>query len=71
MMPQLIIFEPLSECAVIGVFAAWATSYLFKFEPLVFYLIHLLLWFICDWILLSVIQVLLSLLYYYIHFLYL
>ncbi|CAH0561897.1 unnamed protein product [Brassicogethes aeneus] len=56
MVPLLILLEPLSECMVIGFFAAWSTSYLFKFEPLVFYLVHILLWFMCDWILLSIVQ---------------
>lgn len=57
MLPTLIIIEPLSECMVIGGCAAWAVRVLFQWEPLVFYLIHILLWFMCDWVLLSVVQV--------------
>ncbi|KAF7287009.1 ceramide glucosyltransferase [Rhynchophorus ferrugineus] len=56
MVPQVILLEPLSECMVIGACAAWAASLLFKWEPLVFYLIHILVWFMCDWILLSIVQ---------------
>ncbi|XP_030756030.1 ceramide glucosyltransferase [Sitophilus oryzae] len=56
MLPLVIVFEPLSECMVIGACAGWAASLLFKAEPLVFYLIHTLVWFMCDWILLSIVQ---------------
>ncbi|CAH1153561.1 unnamed protein product [Phaedon cochleariae] len=56
MLPTVILFEPLSECMVIGGCAAWAASLLFHWEPLVFYLVHILAWFLCDWILLSTVQ---------------
>ncbi|CAG9759458.1 unnamed protein product [Ceutorhynchus assimilis] len=56
MLPLVIIFEPLTECMVIGIFAGWATSVLFKWEFLTVYMIHILVWFICDWILLSIVQ---------------
>ncbi|XP_045482619.1 ceramide glucosyltransferase-B [Harmonia axyridis] len=56
MVPLVIIFEPLSECMVIGALAAWASSVLFQWDSLAFYLIHVLLWFICDWILLTTVQ---------------
>ncbi|XP_046405727.1 ceramide glucosyltransferase [Ischnura elegans] len=56
MLPRMIIFEPLSECMVIGGFASWAVSFLFNWDPLVVYLVHILSWFLCDWILLSIIQ---------------
>ncbi|KAH1023474.1 hypothetical protein HUJ04_012674 [Dendroctonus ponderosae] len=56
MLPLVIVFEPLSECMVIGACAGWATSLLFRWEPLVFYLIHILVWFLCDWLLLSIVQ---------------
>lgn len=57
MLPHIIIFEPLSECMVIGGCAAWAVRELFKWDALAFYLIHILAWFMCDWILLSIVQV--------------
>ncbi|XP_050314068.1 ceramide glucosyltransferase [Anthonomus grandis grandis] len=56
MLPLVIVFEPLTECMVIGACAAWATSLLFRWEPVVFYLIHILVWLMCDWILLSIVQ---------------
>ncbi|KAG5878023.1 hypothetical protein JTB14_014264 [Gonioctena quinquepunctata] len=56
MLPTVIILEPLSECMVIGACAAWAASLLFHWEPIVFYLIHILVWFLCDWLLLSIVQ---------------
>lgn len=56
MLPHIIIFEPLSECMVIGGCAAWAVWTLFKWDALAFYLIHILAWFMCDWILLSIVQ---------------
>ncbi|KAJ8928527.1 hypothetical protein NQ314_018903 [Rhamnusium bicolor] len=56
MLPPVIILEPLTECMVIGACAAWASSLLFLWEPLAFYLIHILVWFLCDWILLSIVQ---------------
>lgn len=57
MLPTVIILEPLSECMVIGACAAWAVRFLFGWEPLVFYLVHILAWFLCDWMLLSIVQV--------------
>ena len=57
MVPHTILLEPLSECMVIGACASWAVSFLFKWDPLVFYLVHILVWFMLDWILLSIIQV--------------
>lgn len=56
MLPCVIILEPLSECLVIGAFAAWSVTVLFQWDSLVFYLVHILLWFMCDWILLCIVQ---------------
>lgn len=56
MLPPVIIFEPLSECMVLGGCAAWAVNVLFQWEPLVFYLVHILVWLLCDWTLLCVVQ---------------
>ncbi|CAG2053890.1 unnamed protein product, partial [Timema podura] len=56
MVPFTIILEPLSECMVLGAFASWAVSFLFNWDPLSFYLVHILMWFICDWILISIVQ---------------
>lgn len=46
-----------SECMVLGCLAAWAVNVLFQWDALPFYLVHILVWFLSDWILLSVVQV--------------
>ncbi|XP_037045557.1 ceramide glucosyltransferase isoform X2 [Bradysia coprophila] len=56
MVPTMILLEPLSECMIVGVFASWAVNVLFHWDSLVFYLVHILLWFLSDWILLSIVQ---------------
>lgn len=56
MLPHLILLEPLSECMLLGALVAWATSFLFQWDAFAVYLLHLLLWFLLDWMLLSVIQ---------------
>ena len=56
MLPTTIVLEPLSECLVLGGFASWAASVLFEWDSLVFYLVHILLWFMFDWTLLCVVQ---------------
>lgn len=64
MIPLTTITEPLSECVLLGAATAWATHFLFGWDPLVFFLVHLLVWFLCDFILLRIIQVFLSLVLY-------
>ena len=56
MCPHLLLFEPLSECMVIGATGAWAAFYLFRCAPISFFLIHVLVWFLMDWALLHVVQ---------------
>lgn len=56
MLPHLILLEPLSECMLLGALVAWATSFLFQWDAFAVYLLHLLLWFLLDWMLLSIIQ---------------
>lgn len=56
MLPTTILFEPLSECFVIGTFTAWSVNLLFKWDPLVFFVIHILCWCLSDWLLLSIVQ---------------
>ncbi|XP_053968005.1 ceramide glucosyltransferase-B-like [Anastrepha ludens] len=56
MVPTTILLEPLSECMVLGALASWSASLLFNWDPLVFYLVHILAWFLSDWILLSIVQ---------------
>lgn len=57
MVPTTILLEPLAECMIVGAFASWSVSFLFGWDSLVFYLIHILMWFLSDWILLSIVQV--------------
>lgn len=56
MVPSTIIFEPVSECMLLGALAAWSIYWLFEWDPLAVGLLHILAWFILDWILLSVVQ---------------
>jgi len=59
MVPHTIVLEPLSECLILGACAAWAASTLSggSIDPYAFYMIHVLVWFLLDWILLNVMQV--------------
>jgi len=54
--PMTIVFEPISECMLLGVLAAWSTSFLFRWDPIAVFLIHVLVWFICDWVLIHIVQ---------------
>ncbi|XP_051167105.1 ceramide glucosyltransferase [Leptopilina boulardi] len=56
MLPLTIVLEPLSECLVLGACTSWAASVLFEWDSLVFYLVHILLWFMFDWTMLCVVQ---------------
>lgn len=56
MMPGTVLLEPLSECVPLGAGAAWAASRLFGAEPLPFFLVHALAWFLSDWLLLRTVQ---------------
>lgn len=56
MVPFTLVGEPLSECLILGACASWAVSFLFQIDPAVFYLVHILAWFLFDAILLSIIQ---------------
>jgi len=56
MVPHTIILEPLSECMLSGALAAGSAYILFRVDPVCFYLVHILAWFICDWILIHIVQ---------------
>ena len=49
-----------SECMVLGCLASWAVNILFQWDALPFYLVHILVWFLSDWIMLSVVQVIID-----------
>ncbi|XP_063542537.1 ceramide glucosyltransferase [Cydia strobilella] len=56
MVPTTTLMEPLSECLPLGAGAAWASGQLFGAEPLPFFLVHILLWFLSDWLMLRTVQ---------------
>ena len=49
-------FEPIQECFVLGLASSWAVSFLFGWNALVFFLIHVLAWFLADYMLLNIVQ---------------
>lgn len=57
MVPLLTLFEPFSECLVLGAVASWALGTLTQLDPFAVYLFHVLLWFLLDYTLLNIIQV--------------
>lgn len=57
MIPLTILGEPFTECMLLGVCAAVSCKVVFDFDPIVVFLIHLLIWCIMDWLLLRSIQV--------------
>lgn len=56
MAPHTIILEPLSECLILGAFTSWAVYVILLWDPVVFYLVHTLIWFLLDYTLLSIVQ---------------
>lgn len=56
MVPHTILLEPISECLVLGVCAAWATHTLLGWEPAAVLATHALVWFLLDWLLLCAAQ---------------
>lgn len=48
--------EPLQECFAIGLGASFAVNYLFNWNSLVFFMIHVLCWFLSDYTLLTTAQ---------------
>ena len=56
MIPMTILLEPLTECMLLGLLSAWSVFYLFRWDPISFFLIHILVWFLMDWILIHIVQ---------------
>lgn len=56
MVPTMILLEPMSECMIVGALASWSVSLLFHWDALVFYLVHILMWLLSDWLMLSIVQ---------------
>ena len=57
MVPHTALLEPISECMLSGALASLASYILFRTDPVCFYLVHILVWFICDWLLIHIVQV--------------
>ena len=49
--------EPLQECFLLGLATSWTVHFLFAWNSLVFFLVHVLGWFVCDYVILSIAQV--------------
>ena len=49
-------FEPIQECLLLGLCGSWAVNFLFGWNSLVFFLIHILGWFLSDYTMLKVVQ---------------
>lgn len=56
MVPVTIIFEPLSECMLLGMATSFSLAYLFHVDPISTFLSHVLIWFLMDWWLIHVVQ---------------
>merc|ERR1712209_172760 len=56
MVPFTVFLEPFSECMLAGALASLSSYILFRTDPVCFYLIHVLCWFLADWILIHVVQ---------------
>ena len=57
MVPFTILMEPVTECLLLGTLGALAARCLLQVDLIVFYLVHVLSWFLLDWLMLSVVQV--------------
>ncbi|XP_074643665.1 ceramide glucosyltransferase-like isoform X1 [Tubulanus polymorphus] len=52
MAPHTILLEPMTECFFLGATASLSVSYLFGWNSIVFFLLHMLVWFLLDYIML-------------------
>jgi hypothetical protein len=51
------ILEPLAESVVLGTYASWSASYLFGFDPFLWFAGHWTVWLLLDYIQLRGVQV--------------
>jgi len=56
MVPLVMAGEPFTECMLLGILASISTRIVFHWDPIVVFLIHLLIWCILDWFLLKSVQ---------------
>ena len=57
MLPAFMFLEPIFHSMVLGLMNSWAFNHLFGFSPLFFFLIHLLVWFLLDYSMISIFEV--------------
>jgi len=55
--------EPCQECFLLGIYTSWTVNILFGWNSLVFFMIHVLAWFLCDYMMLKLVQVSLFLIF--------
>lgn len=48
--------EPMQECFVLGLYTSWTVNILFGWNSLVFFMIHVLAWFLSDYMMLKIVQ---------------
>lgn len=56
MLPHTILLEPLQDCILCGSVGAWALSVLLSWNALIIFLVHVLVWMLLDYKLLSAVQ---------------
>ena len=55
--PLLVLLEPISESMLQGIIISWLMDYYFGISAMAFFLLHLLVWFLFDYTLISIVQV--------------
>ena len=53
MVPTTLLLEPMSECLPLGLLAAISVNVLFRWDPIIFFLLHCLAWFLLDYLLIT------------------
>ncbi|KAJ8306131.1 hypothetical protein KUTeg_016676 [Tegillarca granosa] len=56
MTPLTVFFEPISLCFPFGIIASWSISFLFNWTASVVFLVHALVWFLMDYVLINIIE---------------
>ncbi|RZF36784.1 hypothetical protein LSTR_LSTR015610 [Laodelphax striatellus] len=56
MVPFVTFLEPFTQSLLIGFLASWAGTYLFAWNPVAVFMVHIFLWFICDWTMFTIVH---------------
>jgi ceramide glucosyltransferase len=56
LVPFTAVMEPISECLILGILASFAVSQLFHWSGLAFFFVHVLIWFLLDYLILLIVQ---------------